>query len=160
MDEFVGFNYVLLDASGGAASREAKVVEQCHRRERVDVIARQFRDFLKRQGDTDEQQPRGLMMTHDFKVRGQATSAAGWLSFHVDRGDGTGEQLERVALVAFAREGEEEVRRVLRREAPPAAARQLPPSPFAVAVILSARVPSVVSEFLTKAVAGFFSKDF
>ena len=159
MDEFVGFNYVLLDASGDAASQELKVVEQCHKRERVDVIARQFRDFLKRHDDTQDQ-PRGLMMTHDFKVRGHATPAAGWLSFHVDRGDGTGEQLERVALVAFAREGEEEVRRVLQREAPPAAARQLPPVPFAVAVILAARVPSVVSEFLTKAAAGFFSKDF
>ena len=41
-------------------------------------------------------------MTHDFKVHGQATLAAGWLSFYVDRGNGTVEEFEEVAVVAFA----------------------------------------------------------
>jgi hypothetical protein len=76
----------------------------------------------------------------------------------VDRGDG--EQVEQVALVAFAREEGEEVSRVLRREAPAVAARQRPSVPFAVAVLTSERVPSVVAEFLTKVAAGFFSREF
>ena len=153
MDEFVGFNYLLVDA----ASPEPTVVEQCHQRERVDVIARQFRDLLK-QHAVAEDQPRGMMMTHDFKVRGQATRAAGWLSFHVDPGDG--KQIKQVALVAFAREDGEEVGRVLQREAPGLSTRQLPPAPFAVAVLMTRPVPSIVAEFLTKAAAGFFSREF
>ena len=157
MDEFVEFNYLLLDAS---APDGAAVVERTVCCERVDLIPRQFRDFLKKQ-DVAHDQPRGMVMTHDFKVRGQATRAAGWMSFHVDRGTGGGEQLERVAVVAFARDSDEEVRHVLQREAPAAAAgRQFPPAPFAVAVLLTGNVPSIVSEFLTKAAAGFFSKDF
>jgi len=64
------------------------------------------------------------------------------------------------ALVAFARDDDVEVIRVLLREAPVAAGRQLPPVPFAVGVLLTGTVPSIVSEFLTKAAAGFFSKDF
>ena len=156
MDEFVKFNYLLLDASapGGAA-----VVRRTAGNERVDLIPRQFRDFLKKHPDA-EGEPRGMVMTHDFKVRAQATRAAGWMSFHVDRGDGTGEQLERVALVAFARDSDEEVRRVLGREAPAAAGRQLPPAPLAVGVLLTGNVPSIVAEFLTKAAAGFFSREF
>ena len=82
------------------------------------------------------------------------------MSFHVDRGTGGGEQLERVAVVAFARDLDEEVRQVLQREAPAAAGRQLPPAPFAVGVLLTGNVPSIVSEFLTKAAAGFFSREF
>ena len=156
MDEFVEFNYLLLDtvASDGAAAVERTVC-----RERVDLIPRQFRDFLKGREVADEQ-PQGMVMTHDFKVQGQAMRTAGWLSFHVDRGDGRGEQLERVAVVAFARDSDEEVQRVLLREAPEAVGRQLPPAPFAVGVLLTGTVPSIVSEFLTKAAAGFFSKDF
>ncbi len=156
MDEFVEFNYLLLDASAPDATA---VVERTVCRERVDLIPRQFRDFLKGHEVADEH-PRGIVMTHDFKVQGQATRTAGWLSFHVDRGDGRGEELERVALVAFARDSDEEVRRVLLREAPEAVGRQLPPAPFAVGVLLTGNVPSVVSEFLTKAAAGFFSREF
>ena len=156
MDEFVEFNYLLLDAS---APDGAAVVQRTVCNERVDLIPRQFRDFLKKHPDADGE-PRGMVMTHDFKVRGQATQAAGWMTFHVDRGDGRAEELERVALVAFARDSDEAVRRVLQREAPGAAAgRQLPPSPFAVGVLLTGEVPSIVREFLTKAAAGFFSKD-
>ena len=158
MDEFVEFNYLLLDAAA-AADGAATVVERTVCCERVDLVPRQFRDFLNKAGAADEQ-PRGMVMTHDFKVRGQATRAMGWLSFHVDRGDGKVEQLERVALVAFARGADEEVRRVLQREAPPTAARQLPPAPFAVGVLLTANVPSIVRDFLTKAAAGFFSREF
>ena len=64
MDEFVDFNFVLLDASQGPAQK-AVVVERCPRRERVDVISRQFRDFL-RQGDPADDSPRTMMLTHDF----------------------------------------------------------------------------------------------
>jgi hypothetical protein len=112
------------------------------------------------------------MLTHDFTLRGSATRAAGWLSFHVDRGDGgegegqTPAALELVALVAFAREADTTddddggLLRVLRRLAPQAAGRQLPPAPLAVAVLLAEAVPSVVREMLTKSAAGFFSREF
>jgi hypothetical protein len=156
LDKFVEFNYLLLDASP-AAPRVAAGPSPC--RERVDVIARQFRDLLGRDHPADDR-PRGMVMTHDFKVRCRATRAAGWLSFHVDRGDGTAEELEQVALVAFARAGgDEEVRRVLQRAAPDAATRPLPAAPFAVGVLLTGDVPPVVSEFLTKAAAGFFAEE-
>ena len=67
MDEFVGFNFVRLDAAG-APGRKVSVVERGARRERVDIVARQFRDFL-REGDGADDSPRGLMLTHDFKLR-------------------------------------------------------------------------------------------
>src|SRR5690349_9400115 len=44
-DEFVGFDFVLLDASGGP-SQKVRVKERGKRRERVDLIARQFKAFL------------------------------------------------------------------------------------------------------------------
>src|SRR3954468_12829020 len=90
LDEFVEFNYLLLDASPDAPS---VAVEPSPCRARVDVIARQFRDLLRQQHPGDDR-PRGMMMTHDFKVRCRATRAGGWLSFHVDRGNGVVEQLE------------------------------------------------------------------
>ena len=66
---------------------------------RVDVIARQFRDLL-REGPLSDDRPRGMVLTDDFKVSGRYTPGAGWLAFHVDRGgDGTGKDLERVAVV-------------------------------------------------------------
>jgi hypothetical protein len=153
VDKFVEFNYLLLKTSpiGG----QDAVAERSLCRERVDVIARQFRDFLKKRVTAD-QQPQGVMMTHDFKVRGQATSASGWLSFHVDRGDGTVESLEEVAIVVFAREADEEIRRVLQDVAP---GQEYPATPFAVGVLLKQNVPSIVSEFITKTAAGFFSEE-
>ena len=157
MDKFVEFNYLLLDAAPDAAGPVAIKPTVC--RERVDVIARQFRAALDEGGPADDP-PRGMVLTHDFKVRTRATRAAGWVGFYVDRGDGTAERLERVALVAFARAADdEEVGRVVREVAPGTAGRQLPPAPFAVGVLLAADVPPVVREFLTKAAAGFFADD-
>ena len=151
LDKFVEFNYLLLNTSQSAQTP----AEPGLLNERVDVIARQFRDYLKKRPVADTQ-PQGMMMTHDFKVRGQTTQAAGWLSFHVDRGNGNSEDFEEVAVVAFVREEDDEVRRVLERVA---AGQAIPPIPFAVGVLLKANVPSIVSEFLTKAAAGFFAVD-
>ncbi len=156
MDEFVGFNFVLLDASH-RASQKVAVVERRQRRERVDVIARQFRDGL-REGDPADASPRGLMMTHDFKVRRQAGESAGWLAFLVDRGDGTDEKLEEVALVVFVREDGPPARQTLRRLDPYVNVADLPPAPLVVAVKLAAKVPSVVSEWYGKSVAAFFAE--
>ena len=75
MDEFVGFNFLLLDASGGP-SKKVLVKERGTRRERVDVIARQFRNAL-RAGDAGDDSPRGLIMTHDFKIRRQIGPSSG-----------------------------------------------------------------------------------
>ena len=155
MDQFVGFNFVLLDASRGPSAR-ARVEERGTRRERVDVIARQFRDFL-RGGDPADESPRGMMLTHDFKIRRNVGGTAGWLTFMVDRGRGADEQLEEVALVVFAREANEEGRRALRKLDPYVNVADLPPAPLVVAVRLAERVPSIVSEWYGRSVAGFFA---
>lgn len=157
MDEFVGFNFVLLDAARGP-SQKVEVRERGEKRERVDVVARQFRDFL-RQGDPDDTSPRGTMLTHDFKLRRQVGESAGWLAFLVDRGRGTAEELEEVALVVFARANDAEARQALRKLEPYANVAELPPAPLVVAVRLAGRVPSIVSEWYGKSVAGFFSGD-
>ena len=159
MDEFIGFNFVLLDASPAGppgAPQKVRVVERGERRERVDVVARQFRDFL-RSGDPADTSPHTLMLTHDFKVRRQVGDASGWLTFLVDRGRGEAEALEEVALVVFARAADEPGRRALRKLEPYVNVAELPPAPLVVAVRLAAKVPSVVSEWYGKSVAGFFA---
>ena len=156
MDEFVGFNFVLLDASGGPSQKVA-VRERTTRRERVDVIARQFRDALA-EGDPADASPRGLMLTHDFKVRRQIGQSAGAITFAVDRGAGRAEDLEDVALVVFAREDTAEARQALRKLEPYAHVPDLPPAPLVVAVRLAAKVPSIVSEWYGKSVAAFFAE--
>lgn len=156
MDEFVSFNFVLLDASGGG-TRKVSVLEKGPRRERVDVVARQFRDALLA-GDPADDSPRGLMLTHDFKLRRQVGESAGWLSFLVDRGDGVTERLEEVAIVVFARGDNAESRHTLRRLQSYINLADLPAAPMAVAVQLSPKVPSVVREWYGKAVAGLFAE--
>ena len=155
MDEVVGFNFVLLDASGGP-SHKVVVRERGSRRERVDLIARQFHDAL-REGDPADAAPRGLMLTHDFKVRRQVGASAGWVTFAVDRDTGGAEQLDDVAMVVFARDDGAEARQALRKLEPYAHLPELPPAPLVVAVQLVAKVPSIVSEWYGKAVAGFFA---
>ena len=155
MDEFVEFNFVLLDASKGP-SQTVEVVERGRRRERVDVIARQFRDFL-RQGDPSDTSPQAMMLTHDFKLRRQVGETAGWLAFLVDRGAGTGEALEEVALVVFARSDDAAGWQALRKLERYVNVAELPDAPVVVAVRLAARVPSIVSEWYGKSVAGFFA---
>ncbi|HEX8914908.1 MAG TPA: hypothetical protein VF796_21325 [Humisphaera sp.] len=163
MDKFVGFTYLLLDVSPGAA--RAPAPPRPHR-ERVDVAARQFRAALQEGGAADDGaaggRPRNMMLTHDFKVRTRSTPAGGWVSFHVDRGDGTVERLEEVAVIAFARDpaGDAEVRRAVGRVAP-GAVDGLPPlaPPYAVGVRLTRDVPPVVSEFMPRAAAGFLADD-
>jgi hypothetical protein len=155
MDEFVEFNFMLLDASQGA-SQKATIVDQGPKRERVDLVARQFRDFL-RQGDPSDDSPRAMMLTHDFKLRRQVGDAAGWLTFVVDQGNGTAESVEEVALVAFARSGDETGWQALRKLEPYVNVAELPAAPLVVAVRLAARVPSAVSEWYGKSVAGFFA---
>ena len=156
MDEFVGFTFVLLDASGGK-SQKVRVVERGPKRERVDVVARQFRDALK-EGDAADTTPRGLMLTHDFRISRQMTgSSSGWLTFLVDRGDGTTEKLEEVALVAFAPTDDAASRAALRKVDPYVNLADLPAPPVVVAVRLAERVPSVVREWYGKSVAAFFT---
>ena len=155
VDEFVGFNFVLLDASGGA-SQKVVVRERGPRRERVDVVARQFRDAL-REGDPADAFPRGLMLTHDFKLRRQVGESAGWVAFLVDRGDGTEERLEEVALVVFARDDSAQARQALKRLEPYVNLSNLPSAPLVVAVRLVPKVPSIVSEWYGKSVAAMFA---
>lgn len=155
MDEFVDFNFVLLDASNGP-SQKAAVVESGPRRERVDVIARQLRDFLRQPPPADDA-PQAMMLTHDFKLRRQVGETAGRVTFLVDRGDGAAEKLEEVALVAFARSDDAAGCQVLQALEPYVVAADLPAAPVVVAVRLAPRVPSIVSEWYGKSVAGFFA---
>lgn len=155
MDEFVDFNFVLLDASHGPAQKAA-VVERGPRRERVDVISRQFREFL-RQGDPADDSARAMMLTHDFALRRWVGETAGWLTFVVNRGADASEAREEVALVVFARSADAAGRQAMQKLEPFLNPADLPAAPLVVAVRLAARVPSVVSEWYGKSVAGFFA---
>lgn len=154
MDAFVGFEFVLLDAS--EAGNKFRVAERGPRRERVDLISRQFRDVLLA-GDQNNSDPIGLVMTGDFKIRRQVGPTAGWVAFMVDRGDGKAEKLEEVARVVFATADDEAGRAALRHLEPYAITASLPAPPVVVTVKRSATVPSIVSEWYGKAVAAFFA---
>jgi len=154
VDAFVGFQFVLLDASD--AAKKVREVERAPRRERVDLISRQFRDVLLA-GDQNDTNPIGLVMTGDFKIRRHVGPTAGWLAFMVDRGDGKTEKLEEVALVVFATADDEAGRSALRQLEPYANVASLPAPPVVVAVKRAASVPLIVSEWYGKAVAAFFA---
>ena len=151
VDEFVGFDFVLLDASGGP-SQKVRVKERGERRERVDLIARQFKAFLVG-GDQDDTEPHGLVLTPEFKVRRQATEKAGWLTFVSDDGGPPRE----LAHVVFAREDGPDARRAMARLEPFAHVGEMPRPPVVIAVELVPRVPSIVKEWYGRCVAGFFT---
>ena len=154
MDEFVGFEFVLLDASRG--TQKVTVEERGPRRERVDVVARQFYRALT-EGDQSDTTPHGLMLTQEFKLRRQVGQTSGWLTFLVDRGVGREEELEEVALVVFAADDDKEGRATLRRLDAYVSLSALPSPPLVVAVRLSASVPAVIEEWFGRSVAGFFA---
>ena len=139
---------MLLDASNDKVTIEKKGP----RRERVDLIARQFHTFLL-QGDQADTNPHGMVLTDDFKLRRQVGHTAGWLMFVVDR-DGNPEE---VALVVFARSNDQEGREALRRLEPYMKLEALPPAPLIVAVKLVPKVPLIVTDWFGKSAAGFFT---
>ena len=145
MDEFVDFNFVLIDASND----KVKIERKGPRRERVDLIARQFHAFLL-QGDQTDTAPHGMVLTQDFKLRRQV--AAGWLSFIVHR-DGNPEE---VALVVFARANDQEGRQALRRLQPYMKLEALSLAPLIVAVKLVSKVPLIVTDWFSKSAVRFF----
>lgn len=156
MDQFVDFSFVLLDASG--SSKPAKIVERTSKRERIDLIARQFHDFLT-EGDQSDTTPHGLVLTYDFKLCRQIGKTAGWMKFMVDRGSGKNEELEEVALVVFTREYDDEGQNALQRLQPYINPSTLPSAPVVVAVRLSSKVPRIIEEWYGKAAAGFFGRE-
>jgi len=83
MDPFVGFTFVELDASD---PKKVRIVRNEERRERADLIARQFHDVLTARDPADTS-PQGMVLTGDFKISGQVTQTAGWLTFYVDKGE-------------------------------------------------------------------------
>jgi len=144
----VDFNFVLLNASNDKVTIETKGP----RRERVDLIARQFHAFLL-QGDQADTAPHGMVLTDDLKLRRQVGQTAGWLTFLVDR-DGN---LEEVALVVFARADEQEGREALRRLERFVKLESLPPAPLIVAVKLVSKVPLIITEWFGKSAVRFFT---
>ena len=156
MDAFVSFEFVLLDASGGP-SKPVHIVERGPRRERVDLIARQFHDVLSR-GDQSDATPYGLSLTPDFKLRRQVGKKAGWLTFLTEDGSGA-DKLNEVALVVFADADDEEGRQALQRLETYISLAALPTTPLVVAVKLSPKVPRIIEEWYGKAAAGFFGRE-
>jgi hypothetical protein len=150
MDDFLKFNFVRVDASGAVKKTEAD--------ERVDLIARQFRDFLFGGVATDDG-PHGIMISNEFMLRRRVTHAAGWLSFLVDVGDGKTEKFEEAAVVVFIREAGDDARAAMDRIATHVDVKSLPATPLAVAVELRKDVPFIIREWYTKAAAGFFAKE-
>jgi hypothetical protein len=156
MDAFVQFNFVLLDGSRGPA-QAAVVKENGTRSERVDVIARQLRAQLD-DGDPTDTTAHALSLTYDFKLRREVRGDAAWLAFMVDMGDGRVEKLEEVAFMVLVR-GQGDRAWAGERLAPYADIATLPDAPLAVAVRRVENVPPIVSEWFTKAAAGFFAEE-
>jgi hypothetical protein len=149
MDDFLKFNFIRVDASGAVKKTEAD--------ERVDLIARQFRDFLFG-GVANDDGVHGIMISNEFMLRRRVSHAAGWMSFLVDVGDGKTEKLEEAAVVVFIREPGDDARAALDRVATHIDVKSLPPSPLVVVVELTKDVPFIIREWYTKAAAGFFAK--
>jgi hypothetical protein len=156
MDAFVQFNFVLLDGSSGPA-HVAVVKENGTRSERVDVIARQLRAQLD-DGDPTDITPHALSLTYDFKLRRQVHGDAAWLAFMVDMGDGRTESLEEAAFMVLLRAQAGRAWAGQRLD-PYADIATLPAAPLAVAVRRVENVPPIVSEWFTKAAAGFFAEE-
>jgi len=153
MDPFVGFTFVELDASD---AKKVRIVRKEPHRERVDLISRQFHDDLTAR-DPSDTAPHGMVLTGDFKIGGQVTPTAGWITFFVDKGDGKEEKLQEVATIFFAREDDAAARDVLRRVDKYVHANELPPPPLVVAVKLTPTVPGIVRDWYAKSVAAFFA---
>jgi hypothetical protein len=149
MDDFLKFNFVRVDATLAVQKSEAD--------ERVDLIARQFRDFLFG-GVAADDGVHGIMISNEFMLRRRVTHAAGWLSFLVDVGNGKTEKLEEAAVVVFVREPGDDARAAMDRIAMHVDVKSLPAAPLAVAVELTKNVPFIIREWYTKAAAGFFAK--
>src|SRR3954470_24448257 len=156
MDPFLQFNFVLLDGSAGPA-QAATVKQNGPRSERVDVIARQLRSQLDDSDPTDTA-ARPLSLTYDFKLRREVHGDVAWLAFMVDVGDGRTEKLEEVAFMVLVR-GDGDRAWAGERLAPYADIATLPDAPLAVAVRRVEHVPPIVSEWFTKAAAGFFAEE-
>jgi hypothetical protein len=152
MDEFIDFNFVRIDEPNGA-----RIVKPQRVRERVDLIARQFRDFLHSPNAATDDGARGIMVTNEFKLRRHATNDAAWMSFLVEVGDGRDEKLQEAAIMVFVRKKGDEARAALAKVAPHVDLASLPAAPVAVAVGLTHDLPFVIREWYTKAAAGFFA---
>jgi hypothetical protein len=157
MDPFMQFNFVLLDGSRGP-SQSAAIKESGTRSERVDVIARQLRQQMD-EGDPADTSPRALSLTYDFKLRREVHGDAAWLAFLVDVGDGRVEKLEEAAFMVLVRGQGGDRQWAAERLTPYANIAELPPAPLAVAVRVVQRVPPIISEWFTKAAAGFFAEE-
>ncbi len=152
MDPFVQFNLVIVNASTGAPTIARNEVV----RERVDLIARQFRDFLA-EGDPADTSAHGLSLSADFKIRRKVSGPAAWLSFMVDAGDGKTEDLREVAKMLLLRESSPEARELLSEHAPTFRAEDLPALPAAVVIQTAAKIPLIIRDWYPKVAAGFFS---
>jgi hypothetical protein len=152
MDPFVGFTFVELDASD---PKKVRLVGKEPRRERVDLIARQFHDALTSR-DPSDTTPQGMVLTSDFKISGQVSATAGWVTFLVDKSAGKEEDLKEVATIFFARDDDGAAREVLRRVDSYVHTNELPPAPLVVAVKLAPIVPGIIRDWYAKSVAAFF----
>jgi hypothetical protein len=156
MDPFLQFNFVLLDGSA-SPTQAASLKQTGPRSERVDVIARQLRQQLD-EGDPADTAPHALSLTYDFKLRREVHGDAAWLAFMLDIGDGRTEKLEEVAFMVLVRADADRAWAGTKLS-PYADIATLPAAPLAIAVMRAKYVPPIISEWFTKAAAGFFSQE-
>jgi hypothetical protein len=84
---------------------------------------------------------------------------AALLAFLVDVGDGRVEKLEEVAFMVLLRRDGDDRAWAAARLKPFANLAELPKAPLAVAVGRAGKVPLIISEWYTKAAAGFIFEE-
>jgi hypothetical protein len=152
VDPFIPFTYLFIDAT----SNPPKLNPPVEKQERMDLVARQFRDFLF-EDDPSDTSPHRFPLTSDFKLARQVDAAAAFLSFQVDEGDGVTEQLREVAQMLLLREGS--IPDSLLKKLPPALRLPpLPKPPVAIVIQAAPKVPFVIRDWYTKPAAGFFGE--
>lgn len=151
MDSYAEFQWVSIDAT--VSPPAVRPAEQ--RRERVDLVARQFRDFLL-DGDPRDAEPHSFPLTPEFKIARLVTPNAAWLSLQVDVGDGRTEQLSEVVQMLLVREGAAPADLVLRL--PEGVTVATVAEPTAHVVQTAAKVPFMIRDWLMRPAAGFFGE--
>ena len=152
MDPYAQFNYLFVNAS--ATPPAVKPVET--KRERIDLIARQFRDVLY-DGDPTDPTSHRFPLTPDFNLARILTPAAAWLSFQLDTGDGKTEQFQDVVQMLLLRDTSAESIQLLKKIPDMIKLPPLPEAPLAIVLQLTPKVPFIIRDWYTKPAAGFFA---
>jgi hypothetical protein len=152
VDPFIPFTLILIDASGTPPKASPPV----QKHERMDLVARQFRDFLN-EGDPSDISPHRFPLSPDFKLARQVAGPAAFLSFQVDEGDGVTEKLREVVQMLLVREGSPAAA-LVEKLASSVRLPELTGAPTAVVIQVAPSVPFVIRDWYSKPAAGFFGE--